>query len=495
MICISIAQGSRRLALADLLNASRQCDLIELRLDRFEKAPEVSELLAARRKPVIMSCRRPQDGGDWQGTEAERLALLRQCIVSKADYVEIELDVADQIRPFPPSQRVISYTNLSEMPADIAEIYNEARGKQPDVIKLTTLARTPEEAWPLVQILARSTVPTVVVGVGRASVMLAVLGKKLGAPWTYAALELGMEIYPGQPTAHALDAVYHYRAIERSTRLIGVTGFGECATATVAVLNAALAHGALPVRCWPLAMDSPRLLRKVAKAAKLAAIVMDDKNQQAALAITEDLATAAEEAQVADLLLYKKHRWRGYYTTGRAAIATLEAVLKARAPSDKPLQNRMVMIAGVNAPVTGLARALQARGAAVILASRDRDRAKELAHSLSCRHVAFEAMYSTLHDVLVVCDEEKDPKARPPATGIHPGYLKPGMVVLDLTAGVRQSALLQEAAIRGCVVVPPRQFFLDRAARQARVLTGKDIPPDVLTAALAKCVEEEEPAR
>src|SRR5262245_33103381 len=69
MICISIANESRRFALADMLTAAHHGDLLEVRLDRFEKAPDLGELLAARRKPVILSCRRPCDGGDWQGSE------------------------------------------------------------------------------------------------------------------------------------------------------------------------------------------------------------------------------------------------------------------------------------------------------------------------------------------------------------------------------------------------------------------------------------------
>src|SRR3984893_9922544 len=227
MICISINQESRRLALVDMLNAAPQCDLLEVRLDRFGKAPDFGDLLSARTKPVIMSCRRTRDGGFWEGSEEERLALLRQCIISKADYVEIELDVADQVRPFPPAQRVISYTNLQETPENIADIYREMQSKAPDVIKLTTLARTPEEAWPLVQIVARASVPTVVVGLGKPGIMLSVLGKKIGAPWTYAALERGMEAYPGQPTAQELREVYRYGDITKQTRLIGVTGFGE----------------------------------------------------------------------------------------------------------------------------------------------------------------------------------------------------------------------------------------------------------------------------
>src|SRR6516165_5369818 len=145
MICISLAQESRRMALADMLNAAPQCDLLEVRLDRFAKAPDVGELLTHKPKPIILSCRRRQDGGEWDGSEEERLALLRQCVVSKGDYVEIELDVADEVRKFPPAKRVITYTNLQETPPDIADVYAQALTKSPDVVKLVTPARTPEE--------------------------------------------------------------------------------------------------------------------------------------------------------------------------------------------------------------------------------------------------------------------------------------------------------------------------------------------------------------
>src|SRR5438067_5807402 len=252
MICISIAQESRRMALADMLNASRQCDLLEVRLDRFGKAPEIAELLAAKPLPVILSCRRPQDGGDWQGTEEERLALLRQCIINKADYVEIELDAADQIRKFPPAKRVISYTNLKETPANIAEIYAEAQKKSPDVIKLVTVAKTPEEAWPLLQILSKPAVPTVVAGLGKPGIMLTILGKKIGAPWTYAALERGMEAYPEQPTVNDLKTVYHYEEIGKSTPLIAVTGFSDREYVLAGTINFGMKQLGLSPRCWPL---------------------------------------------------------------------------------------------------------------------------------------------------------------------------------------------------------------------------------------------------
>src|SRR5205085_2436685 len=163
----------------------------------------------------------------------------------------------------------------------IADIYAEAQTKNPDVIKLTTLARTPEEAWPLVQILAKPAVPTVVVGLGKPGLMLTVLGKKIGAPWTYAALERGMEAYPGQPTVHDLEAVYHYPAVARSTQLVGVMGFSDLEYVTVGALNAAFAHLGLTRRCLPLQAGDMRLFRKVIDLVRLRSVVVDDPHRQA----------------------------------------------------------------------------------------------------------------------------------------------------------------------------------------------------------------------
>jgi 3-dehydroquinate dehydratase / shikimate dehydrogenase len=491
MICISINQESRRMALVDMLNAAGQCDLIEVRLDRFGKAPELGELIARKPKPVIMSCRRREDGGHWDGTEDERLAILRQCIISKADYVEIELDAADKIRPFPPAQRVLCYTNLRETPGDIADLYAQAQTKQPDVIKLTTLARTPEEAWPLVQIFAKATVPTVVVGLGKPGLMLTVLGKKIGAPWTYAALEKGMEAYPGQPTVLELNSVYHYHAIERTTRLIGVTGFGEREAVAVSVLNHVLAHFQLPARCLPLAVGSLRLFRKVIDAAKLAAVSVDPEHQAMLAGMAEELNASAQLAGAADLLLHKGDKWRGYDTQLAAAVNALTAVLRPKF-GDNPLASRMVAIVGVQGAARALAQELQKRGASIILTSHHKKAGTEAAQALGCRFIQFEALYSTMHDVLIVCDDEKDQApARPGGGGVHAGYLKPGMTVFDMTATLRDSELTGEAAARGCQVVRALELLLEQLRLQADKLTGKDVPPQILREALPTWLTED----
>ncbi len=498
MICITIAQESRRFALVDMHNSARQCDLLEIRLDCFGMAPDLGELLENKPTPVIMSCRRQEDGGAWDGTDEERLALLRQCIVSEADYVEIELDVADEIPRMGSTKRVIScYFHAKSTAADIAETYAMAQAKDPDVIKLTTSARTPEAAWPFVQIMAKPPVPTVVHGVGKPGVMLTILGKKIGSPWTYAALERGMEAYPAQPTVRDLRDVYHYKEVEKGTRLIGVTGFhvGKVVGAhdreyyTVAGLNAAFKHHDLKARCLPLAVGGANIFRKIVDAVKLASVIVEPGHQDVLLEMAEEKHPTVTHAGLVDLLLHKNDKWHGYFSLAQAAVEALSLQLQKKNEVEKPVSDRVILIVGLN-PVSRLVAAdLNHRKANLIIASHDKDAAQKLAQELGCRFIPFEAIYRTNHDALIVGE---DLGANPKASGapLHPSLFKSGQIVMDLDAGVRSSPLLREATERGSTIVPPWEILVQDLELQMKLISGKSTPREVFLEALEELTEE-----
>jgi 3-dehydroquinate dehydratase / shikimate dehydrogenase len=479
MICVSIAQESRRLALADMLNAAMLgADLVEVRLDRFEKDANLSELVAAKRTPVLFSCKRPEDGGQWEGPEDERLVLLRTAVISKADYVEIELDAADQIRPFPGCRRVVSYTNLGETPADIDGIYERILTKKPDVVKLTCRAETPAEAWPLIQILNKPPVPTVVVGVGGAGVLLTLLGRKIGAPWASAALERGMEAHPGQPTVHDLTDLYAYRDIGKKTRFVGITGTADRDRLAAGLINAACAHANLPHRVLPVRMGNRKLFRKIADAVRLQGVLLDDENYEGLHEFARLEESAVSPVLAADTLFPADDGWTAANTLGPAFVSALEATLAARG---SPLQGRVVLLAGCGTATRMLAIPLKARGASLIWASKNRSAVQATSQAFGGRQLLWEAIYSTSHDVLVIgqdgtgSDDEEIP--------VHPGYLKPGMVAADATAS-EMTPILHEAAIRGCGIVRPASVLIEQVRGFVRRLGG-EVPDEVLTAKLA----------
>ncbi len=108
MICITVAPTSRTLAKVDILNACRYADVVELALDHLIKEPDVKDLIEGFDKPIIVSCRRKQDGGQFEGSEQERMGLLRQAIVAGPAYIELDLDIAPKIPRFGKTQRVIA---------------------------------------------------------------------------------------------------------------------------------------------------------------------------------------------------------------------------------------------------------------------------------------------------------------------------------------------------------------------------------------------------
>src|SRR5439155_5584228 len=129
-----------------------------------------------------------------------------------------------------------------------------------------------------------------------------------------------------------------------------------------------------------------------------------------------------------------------------------------------------------------IAEKVQRLGGNAIIATSNKDLGSAIAGHIGCRYIPFEALYVTLHDVLVVCDEEIDEKVG--RSGIHPGYLKQGMLVIDLTAGAKKSTLLKAAHTRGCDIVTPLDLTLDLLEAQAKTLTGKSVPREVLRAAI-----------
>jgi shikimate dehydrogenase len=241
-----------------------------------------------------------------------------------------------------------------------------------------------------------------------------------------------------------------------------------------------------------MGVGSIRVLRKILDAVKAAGVVIDDDHQVSIMDVVEEQQPSAKQAKSADVLIQRDGKWHGYNTCVHTTVVALTALLKAKGGGDDPIRGRMILIAGIKGVAPTLAAELIRRGANVILASHEKKAAHEMAQTLQCRFVLFDAIYSTMHDVLIVCDEEKDAlKHKQGPTGIHPGYLKSGMVVVDLTADLRRSSLLREAQGRGCSIVTPADLFIDRVDVQSRLFTGKLTPREVLSAALPGWLLEE----
>src|SRR5947207_3572683 len=137
-ICVVIGRTRHKMVAAEIREAGKRgAALIELRIDFIARAPDLKRMLADKPCPFIATVRRPQDGGRWAGSEDARQMLLKQCIVSGGfEWVDLETDVADEVRRFKTVKRIIASQHLTAFPPNLEEIHARMTQQDADVIKL-----------------------------------------------------------------------------------------------------------------------------------------------------------------------------------------------------------------------------------------------------------------------------------------------------------------------------------------------------------------------
>ncbi|MEI8380071.1 MAG: type I 3-dehydroquinate dehydratase [Planctomycetota bacterium] len=483
MICISVTPESRQLAKVDIYNAANQCDLVELCLDRLHKEPDVKDMISGSKKPVLVSCRQPEEGGQFDGTEDERMTLLRQAILAEPAYIELDPVTAQKIPRFGKTQRVISFASSTRPLGNIEEAFDEAVRCKADVIKFTWPTETIESAWPLLAVVSQKrALPVVGLGLGRSGLTFSLLGRKYGSPWIYAALEKGMEAFPGQPTVGELDNIYRWRQVDSKTRFIGIAGAGVAEVATSKILNAAFDKLGMNTRCLPIDFKSLEQLPKMLDILKIPAVIATPSMGRRLMGIAAKGDEISTSAQQCDVIIKQADGWQAHNLIWKPALRALEAAIGRKTPDDRPLDRKNAIILGSGGLAISLAHGVKKRNGLVSIASGDEVEAQKIAQQAELRYVPAAKVYETLVDVVVVTVPNMDYGTK--KSPINPSIFRPGMSVMDLSELPDESPLVEEAKMRGCKVVEPSEVFADYIGGLFKSLTGQDLPPEAFAAGL-----------
>lgn len=522
LLCVPITQ--REPPLAEQVREAREAgaDLVELRVDCIDDVEAVAELLRGPRElPMIVTIRPVEEGGQWDGPEADRIALIERLSLLRPGYVDIEwaawqrsanlrqkvglvgrrIDeppVGETLRLARPRDvMILSHHDLGGVPADLTPIFDGLAAAPAGVIKGAFLARDASDAILVLEELRRRVQQFSAAGSGRGVIALAmgeagvctrVLARKFGAYLTFAGLRAGAESAPGQIPVRELREVFRWEEIGPGTGVYGVVGWPVGHSRSPQVHNAAMrARGIngvyVPLPVGPQWADLSAFLDRLSDSPwlDLHGLSVTLPHKIHALRWLEQHGhTVSELARrcgaVNTLTRRPDGSWEGDNTDAAGALTTLEEF--------EPLPpSRNAAILGAGGVAGAIAAALLGRGCRVTIFNRTPGRAAQLAARLGCAWAPWERRPGEGVQLIINCT----PVGMWPqveGTPLEAERIPPGALVFDTVYHPPQTRLLREARQRGCRVRGGEEMFIWQAALQFRRWHGVDAPLEVMRCAL-----------
>jgi len=217
-ICISVAGESVSECVEIAKQNEANADVIEIRLDTIRDAA-VPPFLEAMRRPLLFTNRSRTEGGQFQGSEPDRLALLAEAVDHGAALVDLEVKTDDEFkRPLIAKAKakgtgvILSWHHFHDTPSRQAleSILQEQYKSGADIGKIVTTAR---DFAAVLRVLSLQTVaaeigfPLIAFCMGPVGVISRVATLELNGYMTYAAPENARQTAPGQIPATTLTRI------------------------------------------------------------------------------------------------------------------------------------------------------------------------------------------------------------------------------------------------------------------------------------------------
>lgn len=488
MIAVSIGRGRHKMMIAEHRHLAEQgAELVELRLDYVVRAVSLKRLLKERPCPVIITCRREQDGGKWERTEQERAMLLRSAIAEGVDYVDLEEDIAGSVPRFGKTKRIVSYHNFEETPDNLQQIHDRCASHDADIVKIATAANNPRDNLRMLQLIQDNDIPTVAFCMGEMGISSRILAGKFGAPFTYASFHKERALAPGQLTYQEMRELYRYEELGPGTEVYGVIADPVGHSLSPLIHNLAFRERKMDRVYLPFRVPAENLGEFIGDCRRLgvAGLSVTIPHKEAVMPFLTEKQEVVEEIGVANTVVFDGGKRSGYNTDYSAAIESLKVTLHRGGGGLEVLTGRNALILGAGGAAQAVAYALAQQNIDLYIAARKIEKAEAIAQRFRCHAVHWDDRHKLPADILVNCTP----------VGMHPHVndspyetkkLSRSMIVFDTIYNPEQTLLIKAAKELGCMVVTGVEMFVRQAVGQFKLFTGEEAPDELMREAIRK---------
>lgn len=481
MICIPVTARSTQEAINELKEASKHADVVELRIDYIE-SPDLSALLKAKEKPVIVTNRPKHQGGLFVGDEESRISLLKKAIELKADYIDLEYDCVDKIKDLGDTKLIVSYHNFDETPKNVKQIHRDLTKSNAHIVKLVTFANDIVDNFCVFELLNETDYPTIAFCMGELGQISRILSPRFGGKLVFASLASGKESAPGQLTIDELTNIYHVQEIKDSTQIFGLLGNPVAHSKGHYIHNASFKEKDINAVYLLFRVENIATFIDVVKKFGIDGLSVTIPHKESVIKYLDEVDPIAKKIGAVNTVVNHDGKLVGYNTDCPAAINALE---KSINKSGSSIQNKKVVIIGAGGAARALAFGLKEKETNITLVNRTFERCVELASEVGCNYGKLSEISEIDADVLINTS----------SVGMFPHIadspvpdtiLKQGMVVFDVVYNPRETKLLKDAKRNGCVTLDGVEMFVGQAALQFELFTGKKSPIDLMKSIVTK---------
>jgi len=488
MICIPIVGPTQSKSLQDITAAEPLADILELRLDLMSDY-DLDPLLAASKKPCIVTNRTKREGGQFSGSEEERIVLLKQAMIAGAEYVDIETSTPKELlKPFLESERkskiILSYHNFTDTPEEIEHLYELMCGMPADILKVVTYARDITDNLALFNLLHRSKKDgknLIALCMGEKGEISRILSPLLGGFLTFGSLETGKETAPGQITGANLKNIYRVCDKRDSFKIFGVIGNPVYKSMGYLVHNRAFKEMESTNIYVPFLVDNvEKFFKEFSSYFEGLSVTMPFKED--IMALMDDVEETAKRIGSVNTVVRDDKGWKGYNTDYTGALKALEKHVD--------IKGKNVLIIGAGGTAKAIGYGVYKKGAKITVTyNKNKEKGLQLARELKAKVVSIKNAGEEEIDVLINCS----PVGMSPnqeETPISSRYLRSGMVVFDSVYNPPETRLIREAKEAGCVTISGVELFVNQAVAQLDLWTGQKVSKNLMRDVVVKGLKD-----
>jgi 3-dehydroquinate dehydratase / shikimate dehydrogenase len=493
-VCLALGGDTVEDMLATAESMARDDPFLEFRLDYLKQPlsalPKIHRFLETHQYvTAIGTCRRADHGGKFKGSLAAQLEVLNKAHAAGCQIVDLELQSALKAKPEAiarlrrRSGLILSFHDFRGT-RHLDETLEKMLKIPADFYKVVTTAASLSDNVAMMQFLQAQSGHHALIGLcmGEQGIISRVLGVRAGSAFTFGAVDAnaGLKTAPGQVSARDLRGIYRIDQVDAATRIYGVAGDPIEHSLSPVIMNTALRRENVNGVYLPLHAKTLKDLMHCVREIPLHGLSITMPYKRAILPYLDN--TDAHTAKIGacnTVVRGQEGKLYGFNTDIAGVIRPLEQRLT--------IENAKVLVLGAGGAARAAIFGLKERGAEVWILNRTSVKAQKLARQAKARTIKRADLHKVAFDVII--------NATPVGMGnTRDCPLKDAeiqaRVVFDMVYDPVETHLLQVARAKGIAVIPGVEMFVQQAARQFEIWTGKPAPAGDMLRAVTIALQE-----